>query len=88
MKKIYNKLTNIGKVSFWVTLITSIVLIIVSFFLPPTGAIDPSVMAAVGELFAFGTLGTVLTAINKGADVTLNHGNTNITLNNPDGDKE
>lgn len=84
MKKIYGKLSNVGKVSFWVTLIISIVLIVVSFFLPPTGAIDPSVMAAVGELFAFGTLGTVLTAINKGADVTLNHGNTNITLNNPD----
>lgn len=87
MKKIYGKLSNVGKVSFWVTLITSIVLIITSFFLPPTGAIDPSVMAAVGELFAFGTLGTVLTAINKGADVTLNHGNTNITLNNPDDNK-
>lgn len=88
MKKIYNKLSNVGKVSFWVTLITSIVLIITSFFLPPTGAIDPTVMAAVGEMFAFGTLGTVLTAINKGADVTLNHGNTSVTLNNPDGDKE
>lgn len=88
MKKIYNKLSHIGKVSFWVTLIVSIVLIITSFFLPPTGAIDPSVMAATGELFAFGTLGTVLSAINKGADVKLTHGQTNIALNNPDGDKE
>lgn len=88
MKKIYDKLNNIGKVSFWVTLITSIVLIITSFFLPPTGAIDPSVMASVGELFAFGTLGTVLSAISKGADVTLNHGQTSVTLNNPDDKKD
>lgn len=88
MKKIYGKLSNVGKVSFWVTLITSIVLIITSFFLPPTGSIDPTVMASVGELFAFGTLGTVLTAISKGADVTLQHNNTSVTLNNPDGDKE
>lgn len=88
MKKIYNKLNNIGKISFWVTLITSIVLIVVSFFLPPTGAVDPSVMASVGELFAFGTLGTVLSAINKGADVTLQHNNTSVTLNNPDGDDD
>lgn len=88
MKKIYGKLSNIGKVSFWVTLFTSIVLIVVSFFLPPTGAIDPSVMAGVGELFAYGTLGTVLTAITKGADVTLQHNNTSVTLNNPDGDGE
>ena len=88
MKKIYNKLNNIGKVSFWVTLITSIVLIITSFFLPPTGSVDPTVMASVGELFAFGTLGTVLTAISKGADVTLQHNNTSVTLNNPDGDGE
>lgn len=87
MKKIYNKLNCIGKVSFWVTLIVSIVLIITSFFLPPTGSIDPSVMASVGELFAFGTLGTVLSAINKGADVTLNHGQTSVTLNNPDDSK-
>lgn len=88
MKKIYNKLSNVGKVSFWVTLITSIVLIVVSFFLPPTGAVDPSVMAATGELFAFGTLGTVLSAINNGADVKLTHGQTNITLNNPDDDNK
>ena len=88
MKKIYDKLNNIGKVSFWVTLRTSIVLRITSFFLPPTGAIDPSVMASVGELFAFGTLGTVLSAISKGADVTLNHGQTSVTLNNPDDKKD
>lgn len=85
MKKIYNRLGNIGKVSFWVTLATSIVLIVTSFFLPPTGAIDPSVMAAVGELFGFGTLGTVLTAISKGSDVTITHNSTTVGINNPDG---
>ena len=84
MKKLYEKLGNVGKVSFWVTLITSIVLIVVSFFLPPTGAIDPSVMAAVGEMFAFGTLGTVLFAITKGVDAKLTHGNTSVNLTNPD----
>lgn len=70
--------------AFWVCLVISISLIIASFCVPPMGIIDGSILAAVGELFGFSALATVIQAIDKGADVTLNHGNTSMQLNNPD----
>lgn len=81
IKKIY---TNINHLSFWICLSLSIILLVISFFLPPMGAISPSVMQAVAELFAFATLGTIIQAINKGSDITLSKGDTSITVNNPD----
>ena len=59
----------------------SIILIIISFFLPPQGVIDPSVMAAVGEIFAWGALFTVLKAIDKGKTISMQHGDTTIIVN-------
>lgn len=81
VKQIYQ---NINKKAFWATLIISIVLILTSFFLPPTGEISPTVMAAVGELFAFATLGTVIVAIEQGKTVTLNKGDINVTVGDND----
>ena len=66
---------------FSILSLVSIVLIVVSFFLPPTGAIDPTVMAAVGEIFAFAALGTVVKAIDKDKTISLSHGDTTITVN-------
>lgn len=74
--------TNINKKAFWLCLGVSTILLIVSFVLPPSGSIDPSVMGGVGALFAFASLGTVIEAIEKGSDVSLSHGNTTLTLNN------
>lgn len=45
--------------------IASIVLILTSFFLPPTGTIDPTAMAGTGEFFAFATLWQLNKAIDK-----------------------
>jgi hypothetical protein len=77
LKVIY---TNINKKAFWLCLSVSTILLIASFALPPTGSIDPSVMGGVGELFAFASLGTVIEAIDKGRKVTLNHGQTNVSI--------
>lgn len=84
LKQIYH---NINHWAFWVCLVTSIGLTIGSFFVPPMGIIDGSVLAAVGELFGFATLATVIDAIKKGSDVTVQHNNTSLTVNNP-GDSE
>lgn len=81
LKQIYH---NVNHWAFWTCLITSIGLIIGSFFVPPMGVIDGSVIASVGELFAFATLATVIEAIKKGSDVTVQHNQTSITVNNPD----
>lgn len=66
--------------SFWICLIASIILIAVSFVVPPTGIIDGSVLCATGELFAFASLGTLITAIRKGKDARIRHKNTTIEV--------
>lgn len=66
---------------------TSLLLIVTSFFIPPTGVIDSSVFAGVGELFAFGTLWEAHIAIRKGMDAKLTKDDITIEINNPDTDK-
>ena len=61
---------------------TSIGLIITSFFIPPTGVIDSSVFAGVGELFAFGVLWEFHIAVKKGYDAKIHHHDTTIEINN------
>ena len=62
----------------------SALLIVGSFFVPPMGFIDPSVMAAVGELLAWGALFMAWEAIDRGIDAKWTHGDSSIELNNPD----
>lgn len=69
---------------FWVLLILSVGLIVASFIVPPTGVIDASVLKAVGELFAFGVLGTVIYAVDRGVDAKLSKGDTALEINSPD----
>lgn len=57
-------------------------LIITSFILPPSGEIHPSILAAVGELFAFAALGALNRAIDKGLDAKVKHNNTEVTVGN------
>lgn len=73
-----------GNVWFYILIIASILLLVASFIMPPAGAIDPSVIAAVGELFAFGALGTVLHAIDKNKKATVTHGSTTLTVGDKD----
>ena len=69
---------------FWVFGIVAIVLLTVSLFLPPVGAITPSALEGVAELFAFASLGAVYKAIDKGKTASVSHGSTTITI----GDRE
>ena len=64
--------------------IVSVGLIIGSFFVPPQGVIDGSILAAVGELFAFAALFMAWEAIDRGVDAKVTHGNTTIELSNDD----
>lgn len=51
---------------------------------PPMWVIDGSILAAVGELFAFASLFKAGEAIDRGLDAKIKHGQTEIELNNPD----
>lgn len=85
MIKIFYK--NLNKTAFWICLFFSIGLFVASFVTPPMWVITPSVFEAVAFIFGFATLGTVMEAIDKGIDAKLTHGNTELTLNNPDSKK-
>lgn len=67
---------------FVVCLFTSISLIVGGFFVPPMGAIDGSVLTAVGELIAFPALAFGFRAIELGYDMKINHGNTTVEVSN------
>lgn len=70
MKKI---ILECWKEDLWLKILTltSIFLIIFSFFVPPTGVIDGSVLRAVGELTGIGALWQFTKAINKNIDAKV-----------------
>ena len=79
MRKILEEtwLTNI-----WLRIlsISSILLIIASFFVPPLGIIDGSILAAVGELEGLGVLWIVLRAIEKGTGASFKKGDVEVDI--------
>ena len=88
MKKFFAKFNKFDKVVFLLCLFISIILLTMSFLIPPTGQIDPSVLAAVGEIFGFASLAVVIVALGRGTDVTLHKDNIDISLKNPDKDED
>lgn len=60
--------------------ISSILLIIASFFVPPLGVIDGSVLAAVGELEALGVLWILMYAIEKGTGASFKKGDVEVDI--------
>ena len=60
--------------------ISSIILIIASFFVPPLGIIDGSILAAVGELEVFGVLWIVMHAIEKGTAASFKKGDVEVDI--------
>ena len=72
-----------GAISGYICLLTSVGLLIASFFVPPVGDINSSVLQAVAELFAFATLWrlpNIIASINHGKSLTVQHGNTSVTV--------
>ena len=60
--------------------ISSILLIIASFFVPPLGIIDGSVFAAVGEIEALGVLWIVMRAVEKGTGASFKKGDVEVDI--------
>ena len=73
---------------FYVCLATAIVLLVVSFLLPPTGVIDPSVLKATAILLGFAALAIVGKNLSLGKDVTFSHGDTEVTIGDGDNNDE
>lgn len=64
--------------------ITSILLIVGAFFVPPMAIIDGSVLAAVGELAGFGALWELKHAIDKNMDAKVKIKEIELELNHKD----
>ena len=71
-------------IALWVCLSMMILLFGISFFLPPKGAIDPSIFKGAGFLFAFASLFELREAIREGLGVKLTHGQTTIEVHDLD----
>lgn len=78
--------SNLHRTSFWICLIISILLIVTAFFVPPTAVVDGSVIAAVGEIFAFAALGQVAAAIERGRNVKVSKGNVSMSVGDDNDD--
>lgn len=75
-------LTSINR-KYWPVLVISVfalLLVGASFIVPPTGVIDPSVLAALGELLGFAALLTFIVRAEQGDDITFKKGDTEIKL--------
>ena len=68
--------------NIWMRILTisSILLIIASFFVPPLGILDGSVLAAVGELEGLGVLWIVLRAVEKGTAASFKKGDVEVDI--------
>ena len=83
MKKFYNNFLR-DNLYFWFFGGISVLLIVLSFFIPPLAIVDGSVLAAAGELFGFAALGAVIHSIDRGKTASVSHNGTTITV----GEKE
>lgn len=72
------------KIVFYISQSISVFLIVVSFFCPPVGTVDPSVFAAIGELFAFPALLGFYNIVMSGKSATITKGTTRIDVNKED----
>ena len=72
------------KAIFYVCLATAIALYVGSFFCPPMGSIDGSILKAGATLLGFGALGIVGKNLAEGKEITFHHDDTEITIGDND----
>lgn len=84
------KNATVGDIINFVCFLISIILAVVGFILPPTGAIDSSVLMVIGELGFFSTVTKIpdfIKALKGGASLEITKGDSHIKLEGEDGDK-
>lgn len=62
-------------------MLLNVILVIVSFIIPPLGVIDTSVLTAVGEITVMGLIGMVPYYLESGKHIKVSKGDTEIELN-------
>ena len=74
-------------VAFWVCLIVSIAMMVISFFVPPLAAIDSSIFVGASILFAYAALASFNAALDKGVDAKIKHNDTELQIINDNENK-
>lgn len=76
--------------SFWLRFLTisSVILIVASFIIPPAGIINSSVLGAVGELEILAVIWIIHDAIKKGTGASIQKGDIRIDIDKDDEDEE
>lgn len=80
------KTKHVDKYIFYVCLVTSIVIGVVSFILPPTGVIDPSCLKFIALMLGFSALGIAGQNLANGKDVIFKKDDLEVTIG--DGEEE
>lgn len=90
MGKVFQKIKMciVGNFWFHIFAIFSLVLLTASFLCPPLAVIDGSILAAVGEVFGFAALWTLIKAMDEGHTATITHNDTTLTIGEEDEEKE
>ena len=73
-----------SRITFAICFFVSVALIVGGFFMPPMGAIDGSVLTAVGELLLFPTLLYGFRAVELGLTVKFSKGDATIEISKDD----
>lgn len=80
LKYIVKEAPALWKIIFIICFILSASLIVISFYLPPMGEIEPTVLQAVGELLAFPTVFAACECIMTGLGVKITKGDTTVEV--------
>lgn len=81
VKNWYKNGDRMWKVVFYTTQLISLIMIMVSFFIPPLAVIDSSVFAGVGELAFFPSLLAFYNIVMSGRKASIQKGETTISVN-------
>ena len=68
--------------------IIAVALLVTSFFLPPLGVVNPSVIQASAEIIGMIGIFFAWHSVDKGLDTRINHNNTSIEITNKNNKNE
>ena len=86
MRKEAQKLTAYRYI-FWCCLVSAIIMLSVSFVLPPTGEINPTVLQGSAILMGFSVIGILPECLRLSKEVTVRKGDLEVSLSDGDGDE-
>ena len=71
---------------FWTCLVSAILMLAISFFLPPTRKIDPTVLQGCAILMGFSVIGILPECLRLSKDITVRKGDLEVSLSESDED--